>query len=215
MFKCGQYCCRSVTITQAAPPAPINGACGSRAKVSPKYPLTQNFWPASDSWCIPVGSVPTHAVPAPIETAFPAPGMPSTSWSCSGLYGGSQSGNCTASRDYYVCTPPADPPHSYMCAGEDFHLTDPSKIIKNLIAGNCSNAAADGADCDFVCDNQTNKLCGSGTCYVYESGSCVPKTPNCCENITCKGQQCDNGCGLMVNGDKDCRDENWKEVTPE
>jgi hypothetical protein len=110
-----------------------------------------------------------------------------------------------------VCTgndPPAD--HSNLCSGSDSGLT--VDVIRRLFSS-C------GTDkCAYICDPGSAD-CG-GVTYKYNYNGGNPKCDECerncdCAENTCAGSTCSDGCGGIVDGKKDCRNTNWREVSPE
>ena len=117
------------------------------------------------------------------------------------------SGNHTITLRAPACTG-ANPPtaNSVFCTGSDSGLT--VDVTRQLFPSCSTNK------CAYKCDN-SNTVCG-GTTYVYDSvgPKCNACTINCaCAATTCIGKTCDS-CGVSLNGTKDCRDLNWREVAP-
>jgi hypothetical protein len=80
-------------------------------------------------------------------------------------------------------------------------VASPPACVPNC--SNNSNVCSGTAYLDPVC---------STTCIGTKDCSCPPS--NACAQNTCIGSTCSDGCGGTVQGAKDCRDENWQEVSP-
>ncbi|EKE11851.1 MAG: hypothetical protein ACD_15C00012G0007 [uncultured bacterium] len=179
-----------------------DGACGT-ASDSPNYSAEASF-PGSRTTCNP-GTANDWSN----SSHDPQVGG-SVSWICLGVNGGRSSGTCVANRDYYQCRNSSLPSNSIACPIGGNQVAS-SANANYVLAESCSG---NSTRCESKCNDSQGGQCGNRV-YTYRNGSCQVCTPNCCEKNTCIGQSCDNGCGNSgVSGIKDCRNENWQEVSP-
>lgn len=92
-----------------------------------------------------------------------------------------------------------------------------STTVKWILRDGCSES---GIKCKLKCITPNPKKGGVGN-YTYDGTttppSCKSCTPDGCEERTCAGATCTSNCdsSVQLQGIKDCRDENWQEVSPE
>ncbi|EKE11850.1 MAG: O-GlcNAc transferase [uncultured bacterium] len=165
-----------------------DGACGTNVNT---YAAATSNWPSSNTvdFCSEGAGVRGGGTPV-----FPNPGA-SVDWFCSGSSGGRDSDICTASREYYQCN--GTFAHANSCLNDRANLTTPTNSI---LTDSCEGSR----QCKYVCDASQG--------YQKQGQSCVC-TPFCAAQ-TCIGQKCSDCGGSNQDGTKDCRNENWQEVSP-
>ncbi len=131
-------------------PQPINGSCGPAAII---YAATASTYS---------GALCTSGTPNPASPAFPAQGE-SLTWVCQGSNGGSNSGTCTASRSWSVCSTLTYKPAT---SGLSLSNTGPTGSSLSIAQGQTFYAFTDYGQ---VTDSIQAPNIGGGYACVYET----------------------------------------------